>query len=178
MKYIFDFDDVLFYTTRHRNEFLYPFLEKMGISRNDLDSFYTKTRGNQFSIKKLLAHFSLGEDLYEKAMKESEKFANLELINIVKKIGKDSCYILTYGNEEFQLEKIKRIGIDSLFSEIIVLPDDNKKEVIEKICAKYKNEEVVFIDDKPKHLINLDFKKYPTLKTILYSSKTSKSLPL
>ena len=108
MKYIFDFDDVLFYTTRRRNEFLYPFLKKMGISRKALDSFYEKTRGNHFSMKKLLAHFSLGEDLYEKTMEEIEKFANSELIEIVKKIGKDNCYILTYGDEEFQLEKMCR----------------------------------------------------------------------
>jgi HAD superfamily hydrolase (TIGR01509 family) len=171
MKYIFDFDDVLFHTTRRRLEHLYPFLEKMGISRNDINDFYEKTRGNHFSMKKLLNHFFSSEDLYEKAMEESEKFANSELINTIKKLGKKNCYILTYGDKEFQLDKIKRIGIENLFSEIIVVPTDEKKETIEKICAKHKKEKVVFVDDKAKHFENLDFKKCPNLTTILYNNQ-------
>ena len=33
------------------------------------------------------------------------------------------------------------------------------------------NEEVIFVDDKAKHFEDLDFKKYPNLKTVLYDDK-------
>ena len=45
---------------------------------------------------------------------------------------------------------------------------DEKRELIEKICAEYKDEPILFIDDKIKHFEDLDFKKCPNLKTILY----------
>ena len=57
-----------------------------------------------------------------------------------------------------------------MFSEIIVVPD-SKKNVVERIAAVHKNEEVVFIDDKISHFEDLDFEKYPNLKTILYDEK-------
>ena len=169
MKYIFDFDDVLFYTTKHRKEHLIPFLEKLGITRQKIDDFYGKARGDHFSMKKLFSHFALRrEELYEAAMSEYEKFANIELIDVIKTLGKDNCFIITYGDKDFQLEKIKRIGVDKLVSDIIVVVNDEKKELVEKFCNQYKNETVLFIDDKIKHLENLDFTKCPNLKTIFY----------
>lgn len=168
MKYIFDFDDVLFYTTKHRKEHLYSFFEKLGVLLREIEEYYIIARQQSFSVKKMLKHFSLEEELYEKAMEGSEKFANTELIDLVKKIGKENCLLVTYGEEEFQLDKIKRIGIGSLFSEITTLSIDDKKEIVEKICEKYKDETVLLIDDKIKHLENLDFAKCPNLKTIFY----------
>ena len=78
--------------------------------------------------------------------------------------------MVSYGEEEFQTTKIERSGIAPLFSEIIIV-GGSKKEAVEKICEKYKNEEVIFIDDKAKHFEDLDFKKYPNLKTVLYSGQ-------
>ena len=171
MKYIFYFDDVLFYTTRRRNEHLYPFLEKLGIKHGEIDEYYKKMRGNKFSMENLLKHFSLDKKFYREIMGGSKSFLNIELIKIVEKIGKESCCIITYGDKKFQLDKIKSTGIASLFSKIIVVTTDEKKKIIEKICAKYKNEKIVFIDDKIKHLENIDFKKCSNLKTILYDGK-------
>ena len=102
-------------------------------------------------------------------MSKCDNFVNNELVKFVKKIGKKNSYIVTYGDMEFQLEKIKKSGIYSLFKNIIVVID-SKKEVIEKICIQYKNEEVIFIDDKKEHFKNLDFKKCPNLKTILFTN--------
>ena len=91
-------------------------------------------------------------------------------MNIIKKLGKENCYIVTLGNEEFQRDKIKRAGIESLFFKIVVVWG-SKKEAVEKICAKHINEKVIFIDDKAKYFEDLDFKKYPNLKTILYNER-------
>jgi len=171
MKYIFDFDDVIFQTTRRSKEYLYPFLEKLGIVHDEIEKYYTKTRGQNFSMKKLLTHFFSGEELYEKAMKDYDKFVNKELINIIKTLGKENCFVITYGDEEFQLDKIKRIGVENLFSKIFVVVVDEKREIIEKICTQYKNEKVIFIDDKVKHFENLDLVKFPNLKPILFDEQ-------
>lgn len=167
MKYIFDFDDVLFHTTKHRLEHMFFVLEKAGISRRDIEEYYARERVNMFSLKNLLAYFSIKEEIYEKIMREVKNFLNDDLIKIVKNLSKENCYLVTCGHEEFQKDKIIRSGITPLFTEIIVVPD-TKKEAIENLCVKFKNERVVFIDDKKHFFKDLDFKKYPNLKTILY----------
>ncbi len=170
MKFIFDFDDVLFDNTRQFKEHMYMHLEKAGVSRNEAEKYYKTIPKNKFWLKELLIHFSLKESLYEKILAESKNFINEELINIIKKLGKENCYIVTHGYDKWQRDKIKKTGIKSLFSEIIVV-SGNKKEAVKKICAKHKDEKVIFIDDKIRHFEDLDFVKYPNLKTILYDEQ-------
>ncbi|HEY4494356.1 MAG TPA: hypothetical protein VJB95_02940 [Candidatus Paceibacterota bacterium] len=169
-KFIFDFDDVLFYTTRRLREHIYPFLESCGIPREKIDAYYTGVRGRRFSIKKLLQHFSI-PDLYEDIMANSKAFVNTKLVKKVQKLGKENCYILSYGDKEFQLDKIKRSGIENFFSDIIIVKNDKKNEELEKLCARHAEETIVFIDDKIKHLENIDIKNCPNLKTILYTGQ-------
>jgi FMN phosphatase YigB (HAD superfamily) len=178
MKYIFDFDNVIFFTSQSRKERLFPLLEDMGISREDLEQHYQKARASGFSMKKFLADLSTNKDLYDEVMDGSEKYANTELIEAIKKLGRDNCYIVTYGDKDYQLQKINRLHIEPLFSEIIVVTEEYKKEVIEKICAEHADEGVMFIDDKQKHFDELDFTKCPNLKTILYTGQDIKSLLL
>ncbi|OGI94840.1 hypothetical protein A3A03_00355 [Candidatus Nomurabacteria bacterium RIFCSPLOWO2_01_FULL_40_18] len=170
MKYIFDFDDVLFDNTKQFKEHMYMHLEKAGVSRKKTEEYYKTIPKNQFWLKTILAHFSLKEDLYETILRESKNFVNEELVNIIKKLGKNNCYIVTHGYEEWQRDKIQRAGIAPLFSEIMTT-QGSKKEAVEAICAKHKDEQVVFIDDKAKHFEDLDFQKYPNLKTILYDEQ-------
>ena len=168
MKFIFDFDDVLFDTTTQFKEHMYKSLEKAGVPRSVAEEYYNGVQTNKLWLRELLAHFSIKEEsVYEKILDESKNFINKKLLSLIKKLGKANCYIVTYGNNEFQRDKIKRAGIDSFFREVIVVPE-SKKGAIEKICDLHKNEEVVFIDDKAKYFSNLDFVKYPNLKTILY----------
>ncbi len=175
MKYIFDFDDVLFYTTRHRKEHLLPLLIKAGVSEEAMMKYYQKTRLEGFSLRAMITHFlSDGntdqEKLYEEIMGESKNFINTKLIEVVKKLGKENCFLITHGGKEFQKDKIKRAGIAPLFSEIIILIG-SKKKVVEAICEKYKYKEVIFVDDKPKYFNDLDYEKYQNLKTILYTGQ-------
>jgi len=170
MKFIFDFDDVLFHSTPRFKEHLRVSLEKVGIPRAAVDEYALSLKGRGFSLKKLLNQFSVNLDWYGKILENSEEFIDQDVLKIIKKLGRENCYIVSYGNEEFQLDKIKKAGIENLFSEIIVVPE-SKKEAIEKICAKHIDEKVVFIDDKIKHIENLDLVKYPNLKTILYNEE-------
>ncbi|MBI2627606.1 HAD hydrolase-like protein [Candidatus Nomurabacteria bacterium] len=177
MKFIFDFDDVLFQTKKFI-EHEYVYLVKIGISRSVAEEFYKKTRGGEFSLKNFISNLFNQEkikevkakDVYEHIINKSSDFVNKELLKIVQKLRKENCYLVTYGYEEFQIDKIKKAGIESFFSEIIVV-SESKKEAVEKICAKHKDETVIFVDDKAKHFEDLDFQKCPNLKTILYDEK-------
>ena len=170
MKFIFDFDDVLFNNTKQFKEHMYMCLEKAGVSRNVAEKYYKEIGGDKFWLKKMLIHFSIQESLYEKILNDSKNFINKELLNIIKKLGKVNCYIVTHGSEEWQRDKINRSGIDTFFSEIVVV-SENKKEAIEKICVRHKDEKVIFIDDKAHHFKDLNFVKYPNLKIILYDEQ-------
>lgn len=170
MKFIFDFDDVLFHNTKQFKEHMYVCLKQAGVSREIAEKYYKTVRANKFWLKEMLSHFNIEESMYEKILEESKTFINQELVEIVKKLGKENCYIVTHGNETFQKDKIKHTGLENLFTEIVVV-SDSKKEAVEKICAKHLNEKVIFIDDKTKHFETLDFKKYPNLKTILYDKQ-------
>jgi|SRR3989344_5234266 len=169
MKYIFDFDDTLFITDNLREQ-MFSVLEKKGISREATKEYYEKERLSNFSLKKLLKDFSLDQNLYEEIMNRSADFMNTELIEVVKKAGKKNCYIVTCGDKEFQKDKIERSGVAPLFSEIIIVPG-TKKEAVENLCARHKDETIIFIDDKLQYFEDLDLKKYPNLKTVLYAGQ-------
>jgi len=170
MKLIFDFDDVLFHSTPRFKEHLRASLEKAGISRAAVEEYAQNLSGRGFSLKELLNKFSIKLDWYEEVLKDSKEFINQDLLKIIKRLGRENCYIVSFGHGEFQRDKMEKAGIATLFSEIIVV-SGSKKEAVEKICSEHKTEKVVFVDDKARHFQDLDFKKYPNLKTILYDEQ-------
>ena len=103
-------------------------------------------------------------------MQESRHFINVELIDLVKKIGKENCYIITNGEYEFNKDKVFTSGLSALFTGIFIVPG-SKKEIIYDLCGKHKDEQVIFVDDKPKFIDDIDPNLCPNLKTILYDEK-------
>ena len=167
MKFIFDFDDVLFYNTKQLKERMYSILEREGVSRGDVEAYYKTTDGVRFWLKDMLTHFSLSQDLYKEVLEENKNFVNKDLVEIIKKLGKENCYIVTHGVESWQKDKIESAGLEPLFTKIFIV-SENKKNVVEEICKKHKDEKVVFVDDKVKYFEELDMSKCPNLKTILF----------
>jgi FMN phosphatase YigB (HAD superfamily) len=170
MKYIFDFDDVLFYTTRKRTEFLFPLLVQYGVSKSAAESYYAEARRSGFSMQGLIRHFSLPENFYKEVMSQDSKFVNSDLMKAVENTGKANCYILTFGEEAFQREKIKSAGIEQWFREIITVPVDEKNDVLAQLCARHSGENLVFIDDKEKHLANMNKARCPNLKGVRFTN--------
>lgn len=180
MKYIFDIDGVLFYTDKFVKHEHFC-LGKVGISTELAESLYKKNRGagQLFSLKKFIKDLSEQSKLsgkidekilFEKIMGKCESFVNKKLLKFIKKAGKKNCYVVSYGGKEFQTEKMKRAKLLKFFKEVIIVPG-SKRSAVEKICAKYSNEPVIFIDDKATHFEDLDFKKCQNLKTILYTGQ-------
>ncbi len=178
MKFIFDFDDVLFHAKDFKKR-MYTCLNNVGVSFNRAEEYYQKVRGGEFSLKNYISELLkiekvdtiTIEDVYENIMRECPNFINKELVSIVKELGKTNCYLVTYGEYEFNKAKVERSGLAPLFCEIKIV-SGSKKEIIYDICGRNKDEKIIFIDDKIQFFEDLDLKKCPNLKTILYDEQS------
>jgi FMN phosphatase YigB (HAD superfamily) len=176
MKYIFDFDDVLFENTAKFKPYIYSALESYGIPQETAESYYRKVRENEFSmqtfISDLLAQHKIKanvDKIYKDIMRNCLSFVNRDLRQLIGRLGRDNCFLVTTGDTKFQNDKIDNSGIRMLFEEVYVVPD-SKKEVVEEIYKRRrrKGEKVIFVDDKKHHLEDIDPKKCPDLITVLY----------
>ena len=174
-KYIFDFDDVLFFNTEKFKKHMYKCFEEIGVSYDTVKKYYAIEKEKGWVLHNLVASVLIGEnitstskeELSEKIMRECKNFVNNELIEQIKKLEIRNCYMVTHGIKEYQLEKVERTGLGPLFAQIFTVLDI-KKGPVEMICEQFKDDEVVFIDDKEKRFADLDFKKYPNLRKVLY----------
>ena len=179
-KYIFDFDDVLFFNTEKFKKHMYKCFEDIGISYDVVKKYYKLEKEKGWVLGNLVISVLEGEnitsinpdELTEKIMNECENFVNDNLIDRVKEVGVENCYMVTHGVTEYQLEKVRRTHLGPLFTEIFVV-QDTKKGPVEMLCEKFKNEEVVFVDDKEKRFADLDFEKYLNLRKVLYVGQES-----
>ena len=155
-------------------------LEQAGIPSSVAEQHYKEIRATRvpFSLKKFLSFVFTCEnltkvvvqDVYEKIMQICPSFLNSELLEIVRKLGKNNCYIVTNGDEDFQKDKIEKSGITPFFYEIYITPG-NKKDIIEKICIKNKDEKIIFVDNKEEFFIDLNMNICKNLKTLLYDEQ-------
>jgi len=181
MKYIFDFDDVLFNNTEQFKKHMFKTIAEVGIPETEARAYYLEVREKEFSLKNfartLFARFDIKIKtslIYKSIIKECPNFLNHELIREINKLGKENCYLVTNGEEKFQKDKITYSKIGNLFKQIYIV-SGTKKEIIYAICDKNKKDKIIFVEDKIKFIEDIDLKKCPNLKTVLYdiNKKTS-----
>ncbi|MEK7190435.1 MAG: HAD hydrolase-like protein [Patescibacteria group bacterium] len=187
MKYIFDFDDVLFNNTAQFKEHMFKILAEAGVSEEKARAYYKEVRTKKFSLKKFIKElFSRYPEIkktvaetYEAIMQECPKFLNTTLVEGVKRLKKDNCYIVSNGDEEFQGDKIKYSGMGNLFHDhhIFLVPGE-KRTTIAKVCEQEENKgiEFVFIDDKQEFIDEINPQDFPNVTTILYDREGKKGL--
>lgn len=184
MKVIFDFDDTIF-SSKEFKDVLFSGLEKFSISYDTLSSYYFKNRDSFTNPKNFYLSFILDNKMNITHNQLDEvvlglfvglkRFLNQELIDIIKKLGAENCFIVSVGEKDFQLSKIKGCEIEELFGEIHIV-GENKNETIEELMSKFKGEDFIFLDDKLEHterakeIINNEQK----LHTIHYPSEANK----
>src|SRR3989338_5767386 len=126
MKYIFDFDDVLFNNTAQFKQHMFKVIAGEGVPPEAAREYYFRpeVHGQEFSLKKfisdLFSQFGIKipqDAVYETIMVECPKFRNVELIEALKRIPKKDRYIVTNGQREFNTDKLKYSGIHGLFDE-------------------------------------------------------------
>ena len=142
MKFIFDFDDVLFNNTSQFKPYMYAVLERAGVPRAKAEKYYQTVREDGFSlrafIKNLFVFENIGRDIeevYREIMTGCSNFLNERLIEAVKRVGLENCYIVTNGEKEFNKDKLVYSGIwDFLGGEkrVKIVPE-SKREAIIKI---------------------------------------------
>ncbi len=175
MKYIFDFDDTLFYNTKKFKEHMYYCLDKVGIPRSIAEPCYKEVREKEFSLTEFISSLLIrnkkdqtqADFVYEEIMKECQSFLNKELMDKVKEYGKENCFVVSNGSLKFQEEKIRRSSIWSLFEHVYIVPG-SKEEPIYKICSDYKDERVIFYEDKERFIKDIDLINCPNLDIVLY----------
>lgn len=173
MKVIFDFDDVLFNAKGFKEKMFSLLLAK---GYDTVTEHYERVRTTEkpFSLKAFLLdlddHMTFEEHhaLYEEIMGACRNLVNEEVVRIMKTLGKENCYIVTNGDPEFQIDKIRRSIGEDCVRDIVVVSGD-KQEAIATICKRHKDEDVLFTDDKLTFLRNLDVESCPNLKTVLFN---------
>lgn len=160
MKLIIDFDDTLF-SAKDFKEFMFLQLEGFGIDKEMVAKYYLENRGSFTNPRNFFLSFVLDNGINISVTKIDEivlhlfsdlkKFLNQELIDIIKSLGPENCFIVSTGEEEHQRRKINSCEIEELFGEIHIV-GENKNEAIEGLMAKFKEEDFVFVDDKTENI--------------------------
>lgn len=172
MKLIIDFDDVLIDNSKIKTA-IFNALEKTGISFIDAQAHYLKVRSTKmpFSLKEFLGTFENVDvaKVYEDIMSTCKGLVNKELLEVVLSNGAGNVYIVTNGEEEYQKDKIKN-SLGDVFQNIIIVPG-SKNEVVEDLCKRFANEDVIFVDDKEEFFNDIDMEQCSNLKTVLWDER-------
>lgn len=174
MKLILDFDGVLFDSLKLKETF-FTVLGRHGML--DIEEQYHFERANErpFSlvlfIKRLCKKKGMSEleaeAIYGEIMDSCRNFRNEPLALLLGRVGRENCYIVTNGEEEFQKDKIARTGLKELVDKVIVVPG-TKKFAIERLCDMFPGEPIIFVDDEEIFFEDLDMEKCKNLTTVLY----------
>src|SRR3989344_673275 len=151
MKYIFDFDDVLFNNTEQFKKHMFRFITEAGVPLEVAQEYYYRpeVHGQEFSLRdfisRLFSQFGIKipqGGVYEAIMVRCPEFVNTELVLALKRIPRRDRYIVTNGQREFNMDKIKRSGIHELFDEenIFIVPR-GKEEAIDEIRKRNADQE-------------------------------------
>jgi FMN phosphatase YigB (HAD superfamily) len=172
MKIIVDFDDVLFITSKLKERF-FTILAHHGIEGAQERYHFERKDDRPFSLMGFLKRVCEAEGVpdaalvYEEVMEICADCVNKELVETLQAIGSQNCYIVTNGDKEFQEDKLVRSGLYSFPREVIIVPE-SKKEAVEGLCRQFKDEEILFIDDKEKFFADINREVVPNLKTVQY----------
>lgn len=179
MKVVLDFDDVIFNASAFK-ELMFFYLGERGIrnAREVYDDMREKEE--VFSVLRYLDKLGVKEserdEVYEGIMTPCAWLVNKEVITIMEELGEENIFILSQGEEAYQRDKIDRaVGDKVLGSHVAVVPE-SKTEELRKICETYKDEDIIFADDKLKFLNALPASDLPNLKTVLFNERGLQTL--
>lgn len=172
MKLVLDFDDVFFNAKKFKYLF-FTELERRGFTNIEQKYLQDRKENKVFSLYvflvRVMAETSVStvDEVYQEIIMTASQCLNEQIADLVRKVGKENCIILTQGESRFQMDKVKSSGAHDLVSQVVVV-DTKKGESLKEICSQYSDEEVIFVDDKLEFVneaIGIDCKN---LITVLY----------
>ena len=171
MKIIFDFDHTLFSAKKLYLAWVKSF-EEIGIKEELFQKVFNDSKGGGelFDKDKIFdslikdkpeISYELLEEKWAKSYNESEEFLYADVLPFLERFKEEhDFYILSYGRDEIQKYKIKRVNIEHFFEEIYITRDIDKVSVLDKFLDE--KEKVVFVDDNPEVLSKVK-KKFPNV---------------
>ena len=173
MKVIFDFDDVIF-DTKGFKVVMFDTLEKRGYHRGRVLYEEMRKEGKPFSLLSFIAKVTADsseenvETIYDEMMNSCPRFVNSHVLEVMKQLGKEHCYIVTHGDARFQRDKIQRSVGKELVKEVVVV-SGSKAEAIARFCKQHEDEEIIFVDDKLLFINDLPVSECTNLKTVIFN---------
>ena len=165
MKIVLDFDDCIFNTYQFFQELLGIF-KRVGFTEKEFFDNHrrTKEKNGYFNLEMIIEFLYQTKRFNKEKIKEeirsfmdkSGKFVYSDFAGFAGNFGKENLILLSYGDANFQKEKIEKSGIASFFKEIIITRD--KAKSFKTIFQKYNAEKIFFIDDKADQVNQI--KKY------------------
>lgn len=170
MKIFVDFDNTIFDTRHQFLEEFFGVFEKYGVSQNVFDNtlpHFSKTAlqtGECYSpqehikiIKKITGK-NIDEKVFLREMamflEDLEECIFADFYAFAHHYEKKDLIILSYGNHDFQKQKIDGSGVRQFFADIIITQGDKAKE-IKKYMYNFPSEEAVLIDDKLGYFVSI-----------------------
>lgn len=108
-------------------------------------------------MSKKLILFDIDYTLFDTDSFKESNLTKFSLYNEIDKLLKNlssfaTLAIFSKGETDFQLNKLKKTGIDKYFTPDFIDVVADKDEVFEKVIDKYKNYEIFLIDDRIRNL--------------------------
>lgn len=173
MKILLDFDDTIFDTKAFKKH-IFEVLKKNTVFNGEVLYEEGKKRGELFSLFLFLKKLNK-ENLYKEIMEYSKECVHKEISVLLSDYGKENCFIITYGDKNFQKEKIDYSGVMTMVQEVTVV-SGSKKNTVEAYAKRFPYEKVLFIDDKKEFLDDVDTVKYKNLTCIHFADMSVKDL--
>lgn len=151
MNIYIDFDETLFDTSRFYNDFI-NLCKSYNINESKVYNLRNKCN-TLFSLDKLALDiknkYNLDASFIDEVNKlYSSKYLYDDVIPFLKKYYKENnLYILSYGENNYQLKKINCCNFTKYFKNIIITTNKGKENI------DYENS--LFIDNNPKEIENL-----------------------
>jgi FMN phosphatase YigB (HAD superfamily) len=180
LKIIFDFDHTLF-SARKLYQALEDGFKKIGVPRKLFKETFEESKGkgrdykpsSQFNLiikKRPGIPLQELEKNFEEILNKADKFLYPDVRPFLSKVkNKFNLVLLSYGEDEFQREKIAKSNITNFFQKIFTTSDINKVSTFKKIVVSKSGsdlkEETIFIDDNPGALFEIK-KQFPNVLTI------------
>lgn len=176
MKIIFDFDDVIFDSNAFKQK-IFSGLVSSGIPSDIIKDLYISHRSSfsPFTLYKDAVEKS-GLRISEKSLKSAvtalvenvDSYVDKRIVDLIKKIGKENCFVVTAGDKDFQKLKVEASLGGVIDPEHCFFVEYKKSEALQKICEQYPDEPVIFVDDKSRYMDEAHSLHIKNLHPVLY----------
>ena len=172
MRIVLDFDHTL-YSTKSLYEAIKAVFGKLGVDGELFQQTFQLSKGTgrdykparqiRLIAKQIGIEESKLQKEFNKILKISPKFFYTDTIEFLKKHQKeDKLFMLSYGEEKFQKQKVDSVKIKKYFKRIKITRDIGKAKPFKMFLSK--KEPILFVEDNPQALLEVK-KAYPRVIT-------------